>query len=99
MTTTGGALLVGGQSARGAVHRRGEGNNVVIIRIPKQPITLTRVGGTETMTVNNLTLDGPTSATSRPDAVRLPGRRDAERQRQPGRGTYTGTFDVSIQYP
>ena len=34
-------------------------SSVVNIKIPKQPVTLTRVGGTQTMTVSTWTLDGP----------------------------------------
>ena len=88
ISATGGALLVGGGNPHAAQFTgAAKGNNVVIIRIPKKPITLTRAGGTETMIANNFTLQGLRQARRRgPRRVRFPGRRDAERQRRPGRG-------------
>ena len=78
----------------------GSKNAVALIRLPKNPITVTRVGGTETMTVTNWTQDGTTNR-------RIPvtdtfdfsvggtlnvGAAQAE-------GTYTGTFTITVQYP
>jgi hypothetical protein len=72
----------------------------VHIRIPQSPITLTRVGGTQTMTVSTWTLDGNsnrkiplTSAFNFAVGATLTvaaGQVD---------GTYLGTFDVTVQYP
>jgi hypothetical protein len=73
---------------------------VVNIRIPNGGVNLTRVGGTETILLNTFTLDGQTKrsmaqagvfefavgATLRPAANQV-------------EGVYTGTFDVTIQYP
>ena len=75
-------------------------NSVVIIRIPKQPITLTRISGTETMTVSNFTLEGldkrqaakNVSFDFRVGATLNVNANQVE-------GVYLGTFDVSIQYP
>jgi len=58
ISATGGALLLGGAPHAAQFTGAAKGNNVVIIRIPKQPVTLTRVGGTQTMTANNFTLQG-----------------------------------------
>ena len=75
--------------------------NVVHIRIPKNPITLTRVGGTETMTVGNWTISG--GGNSRNVVVK-----EAFSFKSAGRltvnanqaeGLYLGTFDVEVQYP
>jgi hypothetical protein len=78
----------------------GSKNAVALIRLPKNPINVTRVGGTETMTVTDWTQDGTTNR-------RIPisdtfdflvgatlnvGATQAE-------GTYTGTFTVTVQYP
>jgi len=100
ISATGGALLLGGAPHAAQFTGAAKGNNVVIIRIPKQPVTLTRVGGTQTMTANNFTLQG---LDKRAVAARVAfdfkvgatlnvGANQAE-------GTYVGTFDVSIQYP
>ena len=66
----------------------------------KSPITVTRVGGTETMTVSNWTLDGKPTARCHADqtfdfavgATLTSPPNQAE-------GTYVGTFDVTVQYP
>ena len=78
----------------------GSKNSVVHIRIPTSPITLTRVGGGGTMTVSNWTLDGsanrkvPLSSTFS-FAV---GATLNVAAAQP-EGDYTGTFNVTVQYP
>ena len=101
ISATGGALLVGGGTPHAAQFTgAAQGNNVVIIRIPKQPVTLTRVGGTDTMIANNFTLQGldkravaaRVAFDFRVGATLNVGANQTE-------GTYVGTFDVSIQYP
>ena len=73
---------------------------MVIIRIPNGAVALTRVGGTQTISVDTFKLDGQSKrtmaqagvfefavgATLRPAANQM-------------EGVYTGTFDVTIQYP
>jgi len=44
ISSTGGASLLGGTPHAAQFTGAAKGNNVVIIRIPKQPVTLTRVG-------------------------------------------------------
>lgn len=100
LSTTGGVTRLGTAAHAASFTGTGSKNSVVLIRIPKNPITLTRVGGTETMTVSTWTLDGSTNrkipATSTfPFAVGgtltvAAGQAD---------GTYTGTFSVTVQYP
>lgn len=78
----------------------GSRNAIALIRLPKNPINVTRVGGTETMTVTNWTQDGATNRrvpiTDTFDfsvgATLNVGANQAE-------GTYTGTFSVTVQYP
>lgn len=78
----------------------GSKNAVALIRLPRNPINVTRVGGTETMTVTNWTTDGPVNRripiTDTFDfsvgATLNVGAAQAE-------GTYTGTFTVTVQYP
>jgi hypothetical protein len=100
MTTTGGVLALGGTPRAATFRGVAQGSAVVIIRIPNGGVTLTRVGGTETILLNAFTLDGQSKrtmahagvfdfkvgATLRPTAGQV-------------EGVYAGTFDVTIQYP
>lgn len=100
MTTTGGILSLGGTPRAATFRGVAQGSAVVIIRIPNGGINLTRVDGTETILLDNFTLDGQSKramaqagvfdfkvgATLRPTAGQV-------------EGVYTGTFDVTIQYP
>ncbi|HEV2043260.1 MAG TPA: DUF4402 domain-containing protein [Sphingomicrobium sp.] len=100
LSVTGGVIRLGGtpQAARfaGATFS----SAVVNIKIPNNTILLTRIGGTQTIQLNDFTLDGQSKrtlaqagnfqfavgATLRPTANQM-------------EGVYTGTFDVTIQYP
>lgn len=100
LTTTGGVTKAGTAAHAAQFTGTGSKNSIVHIRIPTTPITVTRVGGTQTMTVSNWTLDqsanlkvpqnsifnfavGATLNVGAGQAV----------------GTYTGTFQVTVQYP
>jgi hypothetical protein len=99
-TTTGGVVRAGTAAHPAKFTATGSKNAVALIRLPKNPITVTRVGGTETMTVSNWTLDGNTNrripitdtfdflvgATLNVGAAQAPGK-------------YVGTFSVTVQYP
>ena len=99
-STTGGATPVGGTPHCAEFLGAAQSNAVVNIQVPKQPITLTRVGGTETMTASNFTLQGlsrralakATSFTFRVGATLNVPANQVE-------GTYVGTFTVTVQYP
>ena len=72
----------------------------VIIRLPKNPITLTRSGGTETMTVSNWTLDGNTTRQINAFEAfefRVGGQLNIGPNQADG--TYVGSFDVTVIYP
>ena len=101
ISATGGALLVGGGNPHAAQFTgAAKGNNVVIIRIPKQPITLTRAGGTETMIANNFTLQGlDKRAVAARVAFDFRVGATLNVNANQAEGSYVGTFDVSIQYP
>ena len=101
ISATGGALLVGGGTPHAAQFTgAAQGNNVVIIRIPKQPVTLTRAGGTETMIANNFTLQGlDKRAVAARVAFDFKVGATLNVNANQAEGTYVGTFDVSIQYP
>jgi hypothetical protein len=100
MSVTGGVLALGGGPHAAQFRGVAQGNSVVNIRVPSGGINLKRVGGTETILLNNFTLDGQSKrtmaqagvfdfkvgATLRPTAGQV-------------EGVYTGTFDITIQYP
>lgn len=100
MSVTGGVTLLGGSPHAARFAGSTYSSAVVIIRVPNGTILLTRAGGVETIAVNNFTLDGQSKrtlaqagvfefavgATLRPAAGQV-------------EGVYTGTFDVTIQYP
>ena len=100
MAVTGGVIRLGGTPHAARFAGATRSSAVVIIRIPNGAITLTRVGGTQTIALDSFTLDGQSKramaqagvfefavgATLRPAANQV-------------EGVYTGTFDVTIQYP
>lgn len=100
VTIAGGVTLGPGPTQPARFTGAGTRNAPVIIRLPKNPITVTRAGGTETMTVDDWTTDGPT--TRQIDAF------EAFEFRVGGRlyvganqadGVYVGSFDVTVIYP
>ena len=100
MTTTGGVLHAGGLPYAALFEGVAPTKGVVIVRLPRQPITLTRVGGTETMTVSNWTISGNakrTVAAQEPFDFKVGGTLNVNANQ--AEGTYLGTFAVEIQYP
>ena len=101
IATTGGVTLMGSQwSAASFVGAAGGAAVVVLIKLPNQPVTLTRQGGTETMTVANLTLQGQNKralAALQSFSFRVGGTLNVAANQ--AEGLYTGTFNVDIQYP
>jgi hypothetical protein len=99
-TVTGPIVPAGAAAHAAKFTATGSRNAVALIRLPKNPINVTRVGGTETMTVTKWTQDGANNrripATDTFDfwvgATLNVGANQAE-------GTYTGTFTVTVQYP
>jgi hypothetical protein len=100
MTTTGGVLHAGWTPYAALFEGVAPVKGVVIIRIPKTPITVTRVGGTETMTVDTWTISGNakrTVAAQEPFDFKIGGTLHVDANQ--AEGVYLGTFDVDIQYP
>ncbi|HUP67157.1 MAG TPA: DUF4402 domain-containing protein [Sphingomicrobium sp.] len=100
LTTTGLVTHVG-PAARAAVFTTtGSRTSNVHIRLPQNPITLTRVGGTQTMTVSSWTLDG-NSNRKFPLTAAFNFAVGATLTIAAGQadGTYLGNFDVTVQYP
>lgn len=100
MSTTGGVLHAGGLPYAALFEAVSPAKNVVIIRIPRNPITLTRVGGTQTMTVSNWTLSGDSKRNTvahEPFAFKVGGTLSVGANQ--AEGLYLGNFDVEVQYP
>ena len=100
MTTTAALTPIGTTAHPAVFTTTGSRNSVVIIRIPQNPITLTRVGGTETMAVSGWTLDGNSNRRI-PQNTGFNFAVGATLTVAAGQidGTYLGTFDVTVQYP
>jgi hypothetical protein len=99
-STSGGVSPVGGTPHCAEFVGAARSSSVVNIKVPKQPSTLTRVGGTETMIANNFTLQGQSKRTlAKADSFTF--RVGATLNVSAGQveGTYVGTFDVTVQYP
>jgi len=100
VNTTGGVVAAGGTPHAAQFRGAATKNWVVNIKLPKQPVTLTRVGGTETLTASNFTLDGPTKrqmAQATTFDIRVGATLTVPAL--PVAGQYVGTFDVTAQYP
>jgi hypothetical protein len=100
LTTTGGVTAAGTAAHAALFTGTGSKNSIVHVRVPTAPITITRVGGTETMTVSSWTLDGAANRrvpasdvfTFAVGATLIVGAGQTV-------GTYTGSFQVTVQYP
>lgn len=100
VTTTGGVTAVSSATSAATFIGAGSKNAPYQIRLPNNPITLTRSGGTETMTVGNWTTDGPTNRHVGPNEAFQFGvgaRLNVAANQAPG--TYVGTFNVTVHYP
>jgi hypothetical protein len=99
-STSGGVTPIGGAPQCAEFVGASKDSAVVNIKVPNKPSTLTRVGGTETMTVANFTLQGQNKrALARADSFtfRVGGTLNVPAGQVDG--TYVGTFDVTVQYP
>jgi len=101
LTTTGGVVAQGGFPYAALFEAVSPRKGVVIVRLPKNPITLTRVGGTETMTVSSWTISGGGNsrnvASQEPFSFAIGGTLAVNANQ--AEGNYQGTFDVEVQYP
>lgn len=100
MTTTGGIVHTGMTPYPALFEAVSPAKAVVIIRIPRDPITVTRVGGTETMTVSNWTLNGNSKRNTvahEQFEFKVGGTLTVNANQ--AEGLYIGNFDVEIQYP
>jgi hypothetical protein len=104
VTTTGGVTKIGGATTCPAYSALFEAvsplKGVVIVRLPKVLATLTRVGGTETMTAGAWTIDGSTNRNvpaKEAWAFKIGGTLFVNANQV--EGLYVGTFAVDVQYP
>ena len=100
LSVTGGVLAAGGSPHCAEFVGAAQSSSVVNIKVPNQSSTLTRVGGTETVTVSNFTLQGQSKrALAKADSFtfRVGGTLNVAASQV--QGTYVGTFSVSVQYP
>jgi hypothetical protein len=100
VSTTGGVLSVGGAPQAAWFVGAASRNTPIKIRIPNRPITLTRVGGTETMSLSAWTLDGPADRKTGIDRAfhfKVGGTLTVAAGQADG--LYEGTFTVEVQYP
>lgn len=100
MTVSGGVVPLGGAPTAATFVGAAGSASVVIIRIPKQPILITRAGGTETLTVRNFTLQGQDKRTlARQESFEFRVGATLQVPANQIDGTYVGTFDVTVHYP
>jgi hypothetical protein len=100
MTTTGGVTYLSGFAYAALFEAVSPTRGVVIIRIPSKPAVVTRVGGTETMTVDTWTLSGNSRrvvTAKETFSFKVGGTLRVNANQ--AEGTYVGTFEVDIQYP
>ena len=99
MTTTGGVFHVGGTPYSALFEAVAPTKSVVHIRAPKKAIVVTRVGGTQTMTVDNFTISGTETrnvVAKEPFEFSIGGRLTVNNNQ--AEGLYVGTFDIDLQY-
>jgi hypothetical protein len=99
VTTTSGVLFAGGLPHAAQFEAISPSKTVVHIRLPKKAATLTRAGGTETMTVDTWSLNGVDTrnvVAHETFAFAIGGTLHVAANQ--AEGTYNGTFDVTIDY-
>jgi hypothetical protein len=100
VTTTGGVTAVPSTTSEAVFIGAGSKNAPYQIRLPNAPITLTRAGGTETMTASNWTTDGPTNrrvGANQAFQFGIGAQVSVAANQMPG--TYVGTFNITVHYP
>jgi len=99
VSTTGGVIRLGGTPAAALFTGAASGGSVVNIKFTNQAITLTRVGGAETLSLSNLTMDGPSKrvmAKTSSFQFHIGGTLTVPAGQV--EGSYIGSFDVTAQY-
>jgi hypothetical protein len=107
MTVSGGLLSAGGTPKASLFQIRPSKRGAIFIQIPTAPSTLTRMSGTETVTVSNWTISSNAQsvgggrykvvAANDPIPFKIGGTLNVPAN--PVAGTYVGTFDVTVDNP
>jgi len=100
MAVSGGLIHLAGTPSPARYAGSAVKKTVVNIRIPKQPVLIRRVGGTETLSVSNFTLDGQDKR-NLADATYFTFAVGAQITIPANTvpGIYSGDIDVTVQYP
>lgn len=100
MAVSGGLIHLAGTPSPARYAGSAVKKTVVNIRIPKQPVLIRRVGGTETLSVSNFTLDGQDKR-NLADATYFTFAVGAQIAIPANTipGIYSGDIDVTVQYP
>lgn len=99
LTTTGGVTWISGTAHAAEFRVAASRSALILIRLPTAPVTLTRSGGTQTMTVTNWTLTGfPIKLIVGSGSLdfRVGGRLNIAAGQ--AEGIYQGTFAVTAEY-
>lgn len=100
LTTADGVVSLGGDIHPAQFIGAAQSSVVVLIKLPNADIPLTRSGGTETMLLTNLTLQGQSKRTlARLESFTFNVGGTLKVGANQAQGIYTGTFEVQIQYP
>jgi arginine exporter protein ArgO len=99
MTVTGGVIYLGQTPYSALFEAVAPTKSVVHIRVPRSSAVVTRVGGTETMTVDTFTISGSPNrnvVAKEPFSFSVGGTLHVNNNQ--AEGMYVGTFDVDVQY-
>ena len=99
VTTTGGVLFAGGLPHAALFEAVSPSKTVVHVRLPNKGVNLTRVGGTETITLDSWTMNGAaTRNVTAHETFQFSVGGTIHVAANQVEGTYTGTFAVTIDY-
>lgn len=100
LAVTGGISRAGGTVKAARFAGSTQSSAVVNIKVPNKTVLLTRVGGTQTLSVTAFTLDGQSKRTlAQAGVFEFNVGATVNVANGQAEGLYTGTFDVTIQYP
>lgn len=100
ISLTGGLMRLGGTPSPARFAGAATKQSVVNIKVPKQPVLIRRVGGTETLSVSNFTLDGQDKRTlAQQESFTFAVGAQITVPANAVEGVYVGDIDVTVQYP
>jgi len=100
ITLTPGLVRLGGTPSPARFAGAAVKQSVVNIKIPKQPVLIRRVGGTETLSVSNFTLDGQDKRNlAQQSSFVFAVGAEVTVPANAVEGVYVGDIDVTVNYP